>query len=216
MNKRENIFCSVNQYFFVFVVLLSVGMFLYYGYQKNYYFCALSIVSPFYFLLPFVMQKVFRVTMLEQLKFVIYSFCFLAYTIGTAMGVYRRVENYDKLMHTLSGVLFAFLGLLLFYFLKQERKLQKQDYKLVAAFSFSFSMTIAAMWEIYEYILDFFTGMDAQMVQLTGINDTMQDILVCFIGTIIFEISIYFYYKRGKKSLLMGICDTMFAERKSD
>ena len=127
----------------------------------------------------------------------------LAFTIGMALQGYHILPYYDKLVHTLSGIFFSFLGLLIFILLMPQRTIGKAESRVAAAFSFSFSMMIAAVWEIYEYILSLFTTLDPQNVLTTGVHDTMQDILVCLIGAVLFFLPEYFYFRKGRKDLFM-------------
>ena len=45
-------------------------------------------------------------------------------------------------------------------------------------------MAVAGLWELAEYGINLVTGRDVQHVLDTGVGDTMQDMLVCMIGTI--------------------------------
>ena len=45
-------------------------------------------------------------------------------------------------------------------------------------------MAVAGLWELAEYGINLLTGRDVQHVLDTGVADTMQDMLVCMLGTI--------------------------------
>ena len=55
-----------------------------------------------------------------------------------------------------------------------------------------FSLAVAALWEMFEYTCNILFGGDAQMVAKTGVNDTMQDMIVAFIGSMITSLIYYF------------------------
>ena len=59
-------------------------------------------------------------------------------------------------------------------------------------FIISFSLGIAALWEIFEYLASYYFNMDPQKVILTGVTDTMGDIIVAFLGSILVSICYYF------------------------
>ena len=66
----------------------------------------------------------------------------------------------------------------------------------------SLTLAVAAGWEMFEYVANILFGGDAQRVALTGVNDTMQDIIVAFIGGII-VCFIYIYEAcRNKKGII--------------
>ncbi|MBQ9011437.1 MAG: hypothetical protein IJ093_02190 [Bacilli bacterium] len=44
------------------------------------------------------------------------------------------------------------------------------------------------MWEVFEYVCNIFVGGDAQRVALTGVNDTMLDMIVAFSGSLVTSI----------------------------
>ena len=66
------------------------------------------------------------------------------------------------------------------------------------------------IWEIIEYALSYLLGNDCQNVLTTGVNDTMQDMIVCLIGALVFLIPLLLYYLKGRKGLLMGIFEEFF------
>ena len=62
--------------------------------------------------------------------------------------------------------------------------------------------------EYVEWIL--FPFMDPQNVAATGTGDTMQDMIVCTVGSLLLLIPFWMYYKKGKRSFLMGVFETFF------
>ena len=56
---------------------------------------------------------------------------------------------------------------------------------------------IAVIWEFFEYGMDLLMAMDLQHVETTGVSDTMTDLIVAFLGSIIFLI---FNKSRGLNS----------------
>ena len=46
-------------------------------------------------------------------------------------------------------------------------------------------MAVAGLWEIGEYILSKITLRDMQNVASTGVADSMQDMIVCLLGTLL-------------------------------
>ena len=162
-------------------------------------FCSLlfhPIVELFYKLLHF--KPVY------QLNAFIYIFIFMLYTLGLVLRFYSVVPYYDKVAHTLSGVFVSFLGLILFYLIKPNRKIEEIDFPLASVFTVAVSMAMACFWEICEYVLSLVVHNDPQMVAATGIQDTMLDMIVCTIGALLMLIPYYFYYKKKKVGFMMG------------
>lgn len=111
-------------------------------------------------------------------------FIFLAYFLGSILGLYDKVILYDKVVHTLSGIATSVLAIVI---LENDRK-SKLSIFTKYIYIISFSMLIAVIWESFEYITDIIFNTDAQKTRLTCINDTMQDMLVALLGSVLYII----------------------------
>ena len=63
-------------------------------------------------------------------------------------------------------------------------------------------MMCASLWEIFEYLSSYYFNVDPQKVQMTGVTDTMGDIIVAFLGSIIVSLSYYYEYIYIKNYLI--------------
>ena len=129
--------------------------------------------------------KVFRMEPSYSLNLMIAVFIILLYTIGVVLQGYN-IPYYDKFCHTLSGVVTAFAGLLLFLMLKPEKVFRRNELPLGAAFSFLTAAAVAGIWEICEYVISLIFKNDPQRVVLSGVADTMWDMIVCMAGALLF------------------------------
>lgn len=167
----------------------------------NYILCLVAIISSLYIVvtkdneiglilkdlsivititIPYILEKIFKIKIDNKIKFVYIFFIFLAHFIGVILEVYNKIYCYDKIVHFLSGVLTSYLSLLILsVFNKDKNKLFNSIYMII------FTLAIAALWEMFEYTANIVFGGDAQKVILTGVNDTMQDIIVAFMGSIL-------------------------------
>ena len=66
----------------------------------------------------------------------------------------------------------------------------------------SITLAIASLWECFEYCANILFGGDAQRVATTGVNDTMQDIIVAFIGSIIVSLIYSFECKTDNNGIV--------------
>lgn len=132
---------------------------------------------PIVLFIPFLIEKLTKKKLNANLKGVYYSFIFLADFLGCVVGLYNSTMWFDKLTHFLSGVFTAFLGLLLMEYF------QYQDTWLGRIFcALGFTCLIAVVWEFFEYGMDSFFKTSLQHADVTGVQDTMQDIIAAFIG----------------------------------
>ena len=165
----------------------------------------LIVLASFLYLL--VIPVLYGILRLKayRLAIVLEAFIFCAFTLGTAMRWYTKIWWYDLLMHGLSGLLFSLFGLCAYYLLREDKeKSPRADGFVSTAFSFCFSMMIAGMWEIIEYVLFLITGYDSQNVPTTGVGDTMEDMMICLAGAAVFALLQLIYTKKGKLRLLFS------------
>lgn len=198
--------CALLIAYLVFSVFLTVFHAVHFS-AYYLFLSAASFIMPF---LPNVAYRVFRLRPIHALTIISRFFIFLAFHIGMVCSGYTSIPFYDKAVHTFSGIFFAFLGVIAFYKLKHNHKAEKTDLKLCTAFSFSFSMTIAAVWEIYEYIIGFILKTDPQCVAATGVGDTMGDIIACLIGTILLCAIVIQNFKTDTPGLILSSIDAIY------
>lgn len=156
--------------------------------------CALFLVV----LVPFIIRKILHYEMSELVEFVYLIFILLAHLLGSVVNLYAKIWWWDLFVHGLSGVLTAILGLLL---LKRFSLLPNRNKWFVVIFMICFSLSVASMWEFFEFTMDKITGGDTQWVVKTGVDDTMTDMLIAFFGSILFTI----YYSLAERKKWKGL-----------
>ena len=104
---------------------------------------------------------------------------------------YNKWAMYDKVTHTISGVLTAYVSLL--FIPERSEKLWFNVLFIIA-----FSWMCAGLWETFEFVCDTFFNGDAQRVAATGVTDTMTDMLVAFAGASVFSFGYYIKNKCKK------------------
>lgn len=140
--------------------------------NKQYDRLLLGFATPLIILAPKLIELLFRC----RINLPTYLFG-LFYAIGPMLGqchnLYYTVWWWDKMLHIMGGVMFAFLGLFLF-----ERFVGKDRKKVImtAIFALCFSMAISVLWEFCEFTADRFFGMDMQDdTVITHINSYLLD-----------------------------------------
>jgi len=137
--------------------------------------------------LPYIIEKIFKIKLPEGCKTVWIIFIFLAHYLGVAAEFYNKWEGFDKVTHTMSGVLSAYVAAIIL----QYNKSKKLPFNVL--FILSFTWLCAGLWEVFEFTCNYLFGGDAQRVAATGVSDTMWDMIVAFFGSIAF--SIYYIIK---------------------
>lgn len=92
--------------------------------------------------------------------------------------------------------LIGFLGIFMLF----EGDRFKAPPVALAVLSFCFAVSIGAVWEIFEFSMDQFFGMN---MQKSGLVDTMWDFMVDCLGALAGSLAGFFYLeKRGGNGLL--------------
>lgn len=113
-----------------------------------------------------------------QFQFAILMFIYAAIILGEIGDYYERFWWWDVVLHGLSAFAIGFVGFLILYLLYARHKITASPF-LVSIFAFSFGLALGAIWEIFEFAMDQFFGLD---MQKSGLRDTMWDLIVDSIG----------------------------------
>ena len=184
IQARERRFERINRLFVPLYCLLSCALAAIYALRGDGYHLGVCLGTLAIPAALWAFYRLLRLKYVHQLNFLILAFTVLAYTLGSGLDFYQRLPGYDKLVHMLSGVLVSLLCMALFCALLPGRRPGRRDLPLLLAFTFFGSMAVAGLWEIGEYLLSFIIGRDLQNVAATGVGDSMQDMIVCMLGTL--------------------------------
>ncbi len=194
------------------IVIASLALALIRGEYESAFICVLALVL---FLLPHFIERTFVIDIPDTLEIIILLFIFAAEILGELQNYYHQFPHWDVMLHTVNGFLCAAVGFSLVDILcrnKKDKFSLSPLYMTIVAFCFS--MTVGVLWEFFEYGMDciFHTDMQKDTVIHTlhsadhidiGLIDTMNDLLVNFVGAVVFSVIGFFYIKqrgRGKAS----------------
>ena len=184
IDRTEARYARINRIFFPLYLLLCAALAVVYALKRDSYHLGISLGA---LAIPIALLLFYRLTglkLVHQLDFIILAFTLIGYPLGSCLDFYARFPGYDKLIHMLSGAFVSVLCILLYCALKPGHRIGSGDFWLAVLFTFFGSMAVAGLWELAEYGINLVTGRDVQHVLDTGVGDTMQDMLVCMIGTI--------------------------------
>lgn len=144
-----------------------------------------SLSIAFVLFIPRIVRKLFKIKISNAMEFIYILFIFLAQFLGSVVNLYNKVWWYDLFMHFISGILTSFLALEVLCWFNNYKEKNKI---FNALFIISLSLMIAVLWEFCEFTADTLFGMNVQHNMETGVKDTMQDMLVAFLGSIIVSV----------------------------
>ncbi|QVL45522.1 MAG: hypothetical protein KFB94_09965 [Methylophilaceae bacterium] len=151
---------------------------------------------------PLYLQKHFHVFIPAEFVLIAIAFIFASLFLGEIHDYYTRYWWWDIALHTVSGVLLGIVGFLLVYVLNETEKIGvNMKPGFVAFFAFLFAVGVGALWEIFEFAMDGFFGMNMQKPMLgdpSGLTDTMWDLIVDTLGAFVIAVLGYGYLKTAK------------------
>lgn len=122
--------------------------------------CALVLVL---FTIPDFLERKLQIEIPNVLEGIVLFFIFAAEILGEIDAFYVKIPFWDTMLHTLWGFLAAGIGFALVDILNRSQASRLQLTPLYMAITaFCFSMTIGALWELFEYAMDVFVGFDMQ------------------------------------------------------
>ncbi len=150
--------------------------------------------------LPFIVEIIFKLK-ITKLSLVFYQvFLILSIILGSTWDLYNIIPFYDSVLHTLSGVLIAFIVYTLFKNSKSTNNLS-----LVWLFVLIFSTCLAggALWEVFEFVSDIITNGNMQkclnLVGRDAILNTMIDLICDTVGSLVATIIIVLLERKNRK-----------------
>lgn len=227
-----------------FLVLVTMIAQFFNGNYQNVFLCILTLIL---FMVPSFIEVNFKIDIPDALEVMVLLFIFAAEILGEIRAYYIAFPYWDTMLHTINGFLAAAIGFSMVELLnRHERFIFRLSPLFMAIVAFSFSMTIGVVWELFEWSMDMFLGLDMQKDTVLqsinsvlldpaggnhpvaiknisevvvngkelgvggyidiGLYDTMQDLLVNFIGAFLFSVCGYFYVKhKGNGKIVSGL-----------
>ncbi len=216
------------------IFLACIGLFITFSFASLIYFAVISMVRNVIISLLCVLlalpvflggELLLKVKLPNAFLCVLVVFCASGILLGPCYDLYTILPWWDDMLHTASGAIFTCLGYAIARPHVKDSMTKKGKFNCLI-FGFMFTLAIALLWEIYEYIgsaLGFdmqedsiVTSFDSYLLSGThsetfvvdgiektiihygngkeliidgyidiGLFDTLNDMLVCFIGAIV-------------------------------
>lgn len=142
---------------------------------------------------PAMIERRLRVPLPVEFTLLTCIILFASFVLGEVRDFYERIWWWDLALHGLSAMLMGFIGFLTVYVFHMTNRLNVKPFH-VAAFTFGFAVTIGTLWEIFEFLVDWYVGTN---MQKSGLVDTMTDLIINAVGALVAAISGYLYVRNG-------------------
>lgn len=189
---------KTNQVIKILMFLTGIAYAIKYFIDKDLSYTLISLSLLIIIFVPDILRK-FKIKVLYEMEFLFLLFILLAQVFGSMMQLYDAIHNFDKFVHFTSGIVSAFVGV---YLLTVSKKYDKKTIAFNIMFIIFTSLAVAGLWEMFEYTCDNILKNDAQRVAISGVNDTMLDIIMAFLASILVS-GMYLYEELLKKPLIV-------------
>lgn len=161
-------------------------------------------------ILPLILGKVIKIRIPEAMEIAFVGFCFASLVMGDLFDFYGRFSWWDVILHGMSGIMLGILGYAIYNTLGTN---DSSSPIWVSIWIMCFALAAGAMWEIWEYATDAIFGLNSQefltssgtfdcTTPLQGraaLKDTMEDLILDFIGAAIIAVTAFFNVKKPQK-----------------
>ena len=155
VSKSRKIFLILRA--IVFLILIRN---IFVGNYENVFICILTLVL---FIIPYIIERQFKIEIPDDLEIIILIFIFSAEILGELNSFYTRIPGWDTMLHTINGFIMGAIGLSLIELLNKNENIKIMLSPIfVAIVSFCFSMTIGVLWEFFEFGMDMTFNTDMQ------------------------------------------------------
>ncbi|MEW9094193.1 MAG: hypothetical protein AB2417_03835 [Clostridiaceae bacterium] len=151
---------------------------------KDYYFFLMAMIGMALTFIPYMYNNIFKRSGSRALDFSIIFFIFLSIYLGTLNNFYKFTW-WDTMLHLVSGTILGLLGIVIMNNLNDAIVIKSLNPKFIFLYIISFVLLCGVLWEIYEFSADIILGMDMQGSLLTGVGDTMEDLIADLVGGVI-------------------------------
>lgn len=160
--------------------------------------------------LPAIFARRFEIHVPVSFVSAIAIFTFATLFMGEIWDFYERFWWWDMALHGSSAIGFGLIGFL-FIFLMFQGSRHEAPPLSVALIAFTFALSIGALWEIFEYLMD--QTFDMTM-QRSGLDDTMGDLLVDMAGAALGALVGYLYMIRRVGGWFSRMIDDIIAQNR--
>jgi len=197
------------------LILLAEAIFAVLGQRWFTAFLTVMIMAITFF--PLLFKRSLHIQITPELQLAAIGFIFASLFLGEIRNFYARFWWWDIFLHTISGFLLGILGFLLVHIMNEAERINvMMKPGFVAFFAFMFALGVGALWEIFEFCMDVFFGMNMQKPMLgdpSGLTDTMCDLIVDALGALVISVMGWRYLRNTKEQSFLERWIDAFIER---
>jgi hypothetical protein len=172
-------------------------------YQRNFLIAFSALAMLFASFLPSILARKYKVFLPPEFEIIFSVFLFASFILGEMRDYYLRYWWWDQMLHGFSALMLGLAGFLIIYSFYQAEKIRSSPI-VASLFSFTFALSLGALWEIIEFSIDYFLHTN---MQKSGLIDTMTDLMLDALGALLASAIGFAYLKSGKGWIVDHLID---------
>jgi hypothetical protein len=205
INRIELIIAAILQ---IGIAIITIGAF-YEGLWRVAFSGSMVLLLTFS---PAIIERRMRVPLPVEFTLLTSLFLFASFVLGEVSNFYERIWWWDLVLHGTSALLMGFIGFLTVYVFHMTHRITVKPLH-VAAFTFGFAVTLGTLWEIFEFLTDWYLGTN---MQKSGLVDTMTDMIINAFGALLAATVGFFYVRNGDSRLGQRLLLKVAAKKRLD
>jgi len=150
--------------------------------------------------LPSLLKRQFGLFLPNEVILLNTFFLFGSFALGEFQRFYERFWWWDLMLHGLSAFVMGMFGFLVIYIYEKAGRITVRPFFMTVV-AYCIAIAIGAMWEVFEFLMDYGFGFN---MQKSGLVDTMTDMMMNQAGALVAVVIGYIYVRTGK-GLFIGV-----------
>lgn len=178
---------NTTKYITILLLIIYLGSIAIFVKDKNTMNILIASICTVGTIILYFVHKKYTRLIDNNLYIVSALFVMISSLLGSCYGFYN-INHYDDFLHLWSGLITVSIAFSIMTFFHSDNDIKKINKYFIIIYVFMFSMGVASLWEISEFLIDRFLGMN---MQVGGLVDTMIDMIDALVGAIIMLPFIY-------------------------
>jgi hypothetical protein len=140
---------------------------------------------------PALIERQLRVPLPVELTLVTCLFLYASFALGEVRDFYEKIWWWDLALHGVAALTIGIIGFLAIYVFYMTQRI-KVAAGWVATITFALAVSLGTIWEIFEFLMDWYFGLN---MQKSGLVDTMTDLMINAVGAAVAAVIGYFYVR---------------------
>lgn len=148
--------------------------------------------------IPAILERQLSLHLPIEFTLLTTAFLYASFVLGEIGDFYARFWWWDLMLHSLSALTIGIIGFLMIYVFYMTNRIWIEPI-YVAIMTLCLAITTGTLWEIFEFMMDWFFHFN---MQKSGLVDTMTDLIVNTSGSLVAAILGYFYVRDGDSLII--------------